>query len=56
MSQLKNKHLIGLEHTSADDIQLLINTGFTFREVLERPIKKVPSLMGKNIVILERNK
>ena len=50
MSKLKNKHLIGLEHTPADDIQLLIDTGFTFREVLDRPIKKVPSLIGKNIV------
>ncbi|SVD68209.1 uncharacterized protein METZ01_LOCUS421063, partial [marine metagenome] len=52
MSALKNKHLIGLEHTPADDIQLLIDTGFTFREVLDRPIKKVPSLTGKNIVNL----
>ena len=52
MSTLKNKHLIGLEHTPADDIQLLIDTGFTFREVLDRPIKKVPSLIGKNIVNL----
>ena len=55
MSTLKNKHLIGLEHTPADDIQLLIDTGFTFREVLDRPIKKVPSLIGKNIVNLGKN-
>jgi len=52
MSALKIKHLIGLEHTPAADIQLLIDTGFTFREVLDRPIKKVPSLIGKNIVNL----
>jgi aspartate carbamoyltransferase catalytic subunit len=52
MVELKNKHLIGLEHTPADDIQLFIDTGFTFREVLDRPIKKVPSLTGKNIVNL----
>ena len=52
MGSLKNKHLIGLEHTPAEDIQKLIDTGFTFREVLDRPIKKVPSLMGKNIVNL----
>ena len=52
MSVLKHKHLIGLEHTSSKDIQLLIDTGFTFREVLDRPIKKVPSLTGKNIVNL----
>ena len=52
MGVLKNKHLIGLEHTSGKDIQKLIDTGFTFREVLERPVKKVPSLTGKNIVNL----
>ena len=49
---LKNKHLIGLEDTTAEDIQKLIDTGFTFREVLDRPIKKVPSLIGQNIVNL----
>ena len=52
MGVLKNKHLIGLEHTPTEDIQKLIDTGFTFREVLDRPIKKVPSLTGKNIVNL----
>jgi aspartate carbamoyltransferase catalytic subunit len=52
MGSLKNKHLIGLEFIPREDIQKLINTGFAFREVLERPIKKVPSLTGKNIVNL----
>ena len=52
MGVLKNKHLIGLEHTPSEDIKKLIDTGFTFREVLDRPIKKVPSLTGKNVVNL----
>lgn len=52
MGTLQNKHLLGLEHTPAEDIQKLIDTGFTFREVLDRPIKKVPSLTGKNVVNL----
>ena len=52
MGVLQNKHLIGLEHTSAEDIQKLIDTGFSFREVLDRSIKKVPSLTGQNIVNL----
>jgi len=52
MGLLQNKHLIGLEHTPVEDIKKLIDTGFTFREVLDRPIKKVPSLMGQNIVNL----
>jgi len=51
-SILTNKHLIGLENIPANDIQLFIDTGFTFREVLERKIKKVPALTGKNIVNL----
>ena len=45
-------HLLGLEGVSAADIQILIDTGFTFREVLERPIKKVPTLTGINVVNL----
>ena len=52
MGALLNKHLIGLENTPAEDIQKLIDTGFIFREVLDRPIKKVPSLIGQNIVNL----
>ena len=52
MGVLLNKHLLGLENILSADIQLLIDTGFSFREVLERPIKKVPSLIGKNIVNL----
>ena len=52
MGILKDKHLIGIENTPAEDIQKLIDTGFTFREVLDRPIKKVPSLTGQNVVNL----
>ena len=35
-----------------EDIQLILDTAVTFREVLERPIKKVPTLQGKTIVNL----
>jgi len=52
VSVLTSKHLIGLESISKHDISKLIDTGFIFREVLDRPIKKVPSLTGKNIVNL----
>ncbi len=52
MSNLSSKHLIGIKYLDSKDIGLLIDTGFTFREVLDRPIKKVPSLTGKNIVNL----
>ena len=47
-----HKHLISLEKFPKKDIQQIIDTAFNFKEVLERPIKKVPSLQGKTIVNL----
>ena len=52
MSNLSRKHFLGLEDAPREDMQKIINTAYTFREVLDRPIKKVPSLTGKNIVNL----
>ena len=49
---MKSKHLIGLEDLPIKDIQEIIDTGFVFREILERPIKRVPTLTGKHIVNL----
>ena len=49
MKKIESKHLLGLEKISKKDIETIIDVGFTFREVLERPIKKVPVLNGKNI-------
>jgi len=49
---LSSKHLLGLYGVPREDIELLIDTAITFREVLERPIKKVPTLQGKTIVNL----
>ncbi|MEE9190412.1 MAG: aspartate carbamoyltransferase catalytic subunit [Candidatus Neomarinimicrobiota bacterium] len=49
---LKEMHLLGLENYPAEDIQEIIDTAFGFREVLERPIRKVPSLQGKTVVNL----
>ena len=49
---LQQKHLLGLEGYPAEDIQTIIDTAFKFREVLDRPIKKVPSLQGVTIVNL----
>ena len=39
---LSNKHFISLKDTPKEDIMKLIETGLSFREVLERPVKKVP--------------
>ena len=49
---LASRHLLGLEGVSKEDIQLILDTAVSFREVLERPIKKVPTLQGKTIVNL----
>ena len=49
---IAEKHLLGLEGYPAENIDTIIETAFRFREVLERPIKKVPSLQGKTIVNL----
>ena len=49
---LSSRHLLGLNGVPKEDIQLILDTTKTFREVLERPIKKVPTLQGKTIVNL----
>ena len=49
---MKNTHLLGLKDYPREDIQKIIDTGFRFKEILDRPIKKVPSLQGKTIVNL----
>jgi aspartate carbamoyltransferase catalytic subunit len=46
------KDLVGLEYISADQIRLILDTAEPFKEVSERPIKKVPALRGKTIVNL----
>ena len=47
-----HNHFLGLENFPKDDIQKIIDTSFNFKEVLDRPIKKVPSLQGVTIVNL----
>ena len=49
---LSQKHLLGLKDYPKKDIRKILKTAFNFREVLERPIKKVPSLQGVTIVNL----
>lgn len=42
--QLSVKHLLGIKNISTEDIQLIFETADNFKEVINRPIKKVPSL------------
>ncbi len=49
---LSINHLLGLYDVPREDIKTILDTAKTFREVLERPIKKVPTLQGKTVVNL----
>jgi len=48
----KHKHLLGLENLSRQDIELVLQTAKSFKEVSSRDIKKVPALRGKTVVTL----
>ncbi len=43
-------HLLGLEGMSRDEIEYLLDSADSFREISEREIKKVPTLRGKTVV------
>lgn len=49
---LSSKHLLGIRDLKSEDIQLILDTAKQFKEVLQRPIKKVPSLRDVTIVNL----
>src|ERR1035437_1659286 len=50
--QLSTKHLLGIKDLQKHDIELILTTAKQFKEVLQRPIKKVPSLRDTTIVNL----
>jgi aspartate carbamoyltransferase catalytic subunit len=50
--QLSVKHLLGIRDLTRQDIELILDTAKQFKEVLQRPIKKVPSLRDVTIVNL----
>lgn len=50
--RLSSKHLLGIRDLPKEDIQLILDTSIQFKEVLQRPIKKVPSLRDITIVNL----
>ena len=49
---LTTKHLLGIKDLQTDDIQLILSTATQFKEVLQRPVKKVPTLRDVTIVNL----
>ncbi len=52
MSTNGRKHLLGLEGMSAEDITRMLDTAESFKEVSERPVKKVPALRGTTVANL----
>ena len=46
------RHLLGLEGVSADEIITMLDTAESFKEISERDIKKVPTLRGKTVINL----
>jgi len=47
-----HKHILGLDHLSVPDIEHILNTAESFKEISARAIKKVPVLRGKTVVTL----
>src|ERR1051326_526525 len=52
MTKLSTKHLLGIKDLTPADIQLILDTADSFKEVINRPIKKVPSLRDITIANL----
>lgn len=49
MSTLSTRHLLGIKQLNTDDVRLIFETADTFKAVINRPIKKVPSLRDVTI-------
>jgi aspartate carbamoyltransferase catalytic subunit len=52
LSLFPHRHLLGIEPLAADDIVRILDTAESMREILDRPIKKVPTLRGKTVINL----
>jgi len=50
--KLRSRHLLGLEGLTPEELTLILDTSESFREIIERPIKKVPTLRGMTILNL----
>ncbi len=51
-SSLSTNHLLGIQYITAEDINMIFDTADEFKEVINRPIKKVPSLRDITIANL----
>ena len=52
MNDLHSKHLLGIKYLSREDIDVIFNTAKNFKNIINQPIKKVPSLRDITIANL----
>lgn len=50
--QLSQKHILSLRDLSSDEISLVLDTAENFKELLERRVKKAPTLRGRSVITL----
>jgi aspartate carbamoyltransferase catalytic subunit len=49
---LQRKHILGLRDMSAGELELVLDTARRMKEILARPVKKVPTLRGRSVITL----
>ena len=49
---IKRKDLLGLKELERGEIEIILETAFSMKEVLKRPIKKIPTLRGKTVCFM----
>lgn len=49
---LKSKDLLSIQQLSKEEIELILHTANTMREIVDRPVKKLPTLRGRSIINL----
>jgi len=52
IQQLSTRHVLGIKYLTEADLQLIFETADNFKEVINRPIKKVPSLRDVTVANL----
>ena len=50
--RFQHKHILGMEELSSRDITFILDAAESFKEISQRPIKKVPTLRGKTVIHL----
>ncbi len=49
--QFNKKHILDIESLDPEEISMILDTAEGMKEISQRPVKKVPTLRGKTIVL-----